>query len=85
MWSSSKNDISFTEIRNHHLSVLFEAVKNASDSDIRTNDVYEALEFLQKECAKTWGFALFRQGLENFDERLLQQGLKLINQQFKIY
>lgn len=78
MWNASKNNIPESNIRDEHMRALEEAVNDCMHYDIRSNAVYEALDYLQNDCTRTWGFTLFRQGLENWSPKALHEGLGLI-------
>jgi len=78
MWSASKIDIPEFYVKQVHLRVLDEAVKNASEFDVRSAAVYEALDYLQKNSLHTWGFTVFREALEQNCHATLQKGLELI-------
>ncbi len=78
MWRATKNHVSETAIVREHLRVLEEAVNDCMHYDIRSQAVYEALDYLQSQSNKSWGFAVFRQGLEEWSPLLLQKGFRLI-------
>ena len=80
MWSTTQKPISRLEIQEHYIGILRQAVEDATEFDIRKPFVYEALDFLQKQSLKSWGFTVFREGLEKSDLALLQQGYNLICQ-----
>lgn len=84
MWNASANTISKGQIEREHLRILEEAVKDCTDYDVRSAAVYAALDFLQKETDRTWGFTVFRQALEQWNPTALQEGLKLIKQHLGI-
>ena len=80
MWNAVNNKVSRGQILAEHMRVLEEAVKDCELYDIRTPSVYEALDCLQALSNRTWGFTVFRQGLEQWNPSALQEGIKLIKQ-----
>lgn len=72
----------------HYIGIIQHAVEESYDYDIRNTEVYEALDWLEKNTAATWGVTLFRQGMEidndwNRRAEYLQNGLKTMLQQIK--
>jgi hypothetical protein len=49
------------------LGVLQHAVSRCVDEDVRTEDVFAALEFLEAHVARRWPLDQFRRGLETTD------------------
>jgi len=84
MWNSTQNKVSEGEIAREHMRVLEEAVQDCLHYDIRTSEVYEALDYLQNKSIRSWGFTLFRQGLEIWSPTALKDGLKLIKQHLNV-
>jgi hypothetical protein len=80
MWNAPKNAISEGDIRREHFHVLRKAIADAGEFDPRTTEVYAALDYLQKQSSRTWGFTLFKEGLERNELPSLQRGLALIRQ-----
>lgn len=81
MWSTSRKEIPRQQIDAEHMRVLEEAVQNCEeDFDVRSASVYDALDHLQQRSTRSWGFTLFRQGLEDWSPMALHQGLRLIKQ-----
>ncbi len=81
MWNTTKKGIPPSDIEREHLRILEDAVRDCmEDYDVRSAAVYQALDFLQKKSARSWGFTLFREGLENWNPTALQQGFRLICQ-----
>ena len=78
MWSAPASRISRTNIQREHLRILEHAVAECADSDVCTAEVYEALDYLQRDANRTWGFAVFRRGLECKSEAGIAEGLSLI-------
>jgi len=80
MWNSPDKHISQSDIRTEYLRVLKTAVMDAQDFDVRSARVYNALDYLQERSSRSWGFTLFREGLECWDIPAMQKGLALIHQ-----
>ncbi len=80
MWKSPDNPVPQSGICEEHLRILEEAVREAGDYDVRSAAVYEALDYLQERSARSWGFTLFREGLECWDVPAMYKGLALIKQ-----
>jgi hypothetical protein len=80
MWNSTPKPVARRDINEHYLGILRQAVQDCHEFDIRQAAVYEALDRLQKESIKSWGFTVFRRGLERPDYDLLRQGYCLICQ-----
>lgn len=82
MWNAVRNDVSRHYSKKHSLDVLEQAVSECIEFDVRSSELYEALDFLQKSCPNTWGLTLFREGLElrdwNMRAEYLTNGLKYI-------
>ena len=49
------------------LAVLDDALNRCRKEDVRTPDVFAALDFLEARAAQKWPFDQFRRGLENRD------------------
>ncbi len=67
------------------MRVLEEAVNDCLHYDIRTAAVYNALDYLQAKSNRSWGFTVFRQGLEQWNPSALDKGLGLIKQHLNTY
>lgn len=81
MWNSPKQPIPRQNVDQEYMSILDDAVKNCEqDFDVRSIKVYEALDYFQAKSSRTWGFTLFRQGLEQWNVKALHDGLGLIKQ-----
>ncbi|MEM9297182.1 MAG: hypothetical protein AAGA64_02235 [Bacteroidota bacterium] len=81
MWNASKNSIPEYQIRDEHLKALENAVADCyEDFDVRSTSVYEALDYLESNSTASWGFTIFREGLEDWNPKALHQGLRLIKQ-----
>jgi len=80
MYFTPEQPISSIEIRNEHLRILYEAVIDAEDFDVRNATVYEALDYLQDITSRTWGFSLYREGLERPDLIMMRLGFEHIQQ-----
>ena len=80
MWSIPKNEIPQDQIKREHLRVLEEAVKNSTEFDVRTKEVYVALDYLQSKSLKTWGITVYREALELHSPSALAEGLRIIKQ-----
>lgn len=80
MWSSPEKPISEENITAEHMRVLEEAAKDCMHYDIRTSEVYAALDYLQSKSLHRWGFTVFKQGLEQWNPSALHEGLRLIKQ-----
>ncbi len=63
-WGKTEHNIPHAEYKRHYIQVLKEALDDGYDYDIRRTEVYEALDWLEKNTPSTWGITLFRQGLE---------------------
>lgn len=70
--------------KTEHLRILWKAVQDAEEFDPRTSEVYAALDYLQAKSLHTWGFTVFKEGLEKNTPGALRQGLKLIHQHLGI-
>ena len=88
MWNAVKNEVPRHHLKQHSLAVLKQAVYGCIEFDVRSSDLYEALDFLQEGCPNKWGFALFREGLElrdwNMRAEYLTNGLKYIKRHLGI-
>lgn len=80
MWNTTLKPVPRRDINEHYLGILRQAVQDCHEFDIRQAHVYTALEALQRESTKSWGFTVFRRGLERPDPELLRQGYALICQ-----
>lgn len=81
MWNSPNQPIPRCDIDKEHMKALEEAVFECEqDYDVRSSKVYEALDYFQAKTIRTWGFTLFRQGLEDWNPHALHDGLRLIKQ-----
>ena len=80
MWNAPKNEIPTTDICSEHMRILEDAVLDADEFDVRTPEVYEALDYLQKLSNRTWGFTLYREGLERPDLNMMREGFMFIQQ-----
>jgi hypothetical protein len=78
MWHAPKNAISAGDINREHLRILEEAVQDCELYDVRTGVVYVALDALQAQSNRSWGFSVFRRGLEQWSPEMLREGLRLI-------
>ena len=54
---------------NEALKILTDAFERTIDQDMRTEEVFDALAFLEGEGGKAWPFRSFRQALDNQDPR----------------
>lgn len=80
MWNSTPKTVGRRDINEHYVGILRQAVQDCQEFDVRQSHVYTALDALQKESTKSWGFTVFRRGLERPDYALLRQGYTLICQ-----
>ena len=80
MWNTTPKPVPRREINEHYVGILRQAVQDCQEFDVRQSHVYTALDALQKESTKSWGFTVFRRGLERPDYALLRQGYTLICQ-----
>lgn len=80
MWNTTHKPVPRRDFNEHYLGILRQAVQDCHEFDIRQAHVYTALEALQRESTKSWGFTVFRRGLERPDPELLRQGYALICQ-----
>lgn len=81
MWNASENRVAKRYIDDEHMRILTEAVADCEqDFDVRSKSVYEALDYFQEHSSRSWGFTLFRQGLEDWNPAALREGLRLIKQ-----
>ena len=75
-----EDDPNILELLNIHLSdldcTLEKAIEDCIEYDVRSTEVYAALDLLQKSCPNKWGFTLFREGLEQFDWNIRAQYLR---------
>lgn len=72
------------DMRNEHLQTLINTAWHmARDHDARGAGVYAALDALEEKTLETWGFALFREGLERWDLQALRAGFALIRFQLR--
>lgn len=78
MWNAPKNAVPAGEINREHLRILEEAVQDCELYDVRTGAVYDALDALESRSNRSWGFTVFRQGLEVWSPEMLREGLHLI-------
>lgn len=78
MWNTPKNTVSACEISREHLRILEVAVQDCELYDVRTGAVYDALDALQAQSNRSWGFTVFRRGLELWSPEMLREGLRLI-------
>jgi len=63
MRNAVKNEVPRHHLKQHSLAILKQAVSECIEFDVRSSELYEALDFLQKSCPNKWGFTLFREGL----------------------
>ena len=80
MWSSPEKPISQSHLNQEHLKTLETAIVDAQEFDVKTSAVYSALDCLQKESLRGWGFTVYRTGLERSDAALMNEGFKIIKQ-----
>lgn len=81
MWNASKNEVPRHQIDAEHMRVLTDAVQDCEEEfDVRSAGVYDALDHFQDRSSRSWGFTLFRQGLEDWNPAALHEGLRLIKQ-----
>ena len=79
MWYSSGKKVSPREIEDEYLQILERAIQNAVFEEIRTAELYDALDFLKAGArGKTWGFTLFYEALEKCDIEELKHAHLLI-------
>ena len=79
MWSTTKKDIPKKQIEAEYMRIIEAAVQDCmEDYDIRTAELYEALEYFEAKSMHSWGFTVFKQGLEDWNPVALVEGLKLI-------
>lgn len=79
MWSTTKKDIPQKQIEAEYMRIIEAAVQDCmEDYDIRTAELYEALEYFEAKSMHSWGFTVFKQGLEDWNPVALVEGLKLI-------
>lgn len=79
MWSTTKKDIPKKQIEAEYMRTIEAAVQDCmEDYDIRTAELYEALEYFEAKSMRSWGFTVFKQGLEDWNPVALVEGLKLI-------
>ncbi len=78
MWHAPNNAIPASEIVREHLRILDEAVQDCELYDVRTGAVYDALDYLEAQSNRSWGFTVFKQGLEHWSPEMLREGLRLI-------
>lgn len=78
MWNCTNNGIPERDIRSEYMRTLEEAVLQAEDFDIRSGAVHEALDYLQNLSVQSWGFTLYREGLESCDINAIREGIELI-------
>ena len=84
MWSSPEKQIPRQDVRAEHLRALEHAIEQAEEFDPRTSEVYQALEYLQTSTNSTWGFTVYREGLECCNMHAMSMGLSLIKQHIGI-
>ncbi len=80
MWSSPEKEIPSHNLRAENLRILENAVAQAEDFDPRTPEVYSALDNLQASSCRSWGFTVYREGLECCNMQAMSMGLSLIKQ-----
>lgn len=80
MWSSPEKEIPSHDIRAEHFRILENATEQAEDFDPRTPEVYSALDSLQTSSCRSWGFTVYREGLEICNAHAMRMGLALIKQ-----
>ena len=79
MWNITKKDIPKKQIEAEYMRIIEAAVQDCmEDYDIRTAELYEALEYFEAKSMHSWGFTVFKQGLEDWNPVALVEGLKLI-------
>ena len=79
MWSTTKKDIPKKQIEAEYMRIIEAAVQDCmEDYDIRTAELYEAIEYFEVKSMHSWGFTVFKQGLEDWNPVALVEGLKLI-------
>ena len=76
MWHAPKNTTSEGHIWQEHLNVLWKAVADAGEFDPRTSEVYATLDYLQKRSTRTWGFTVFKEGLEKNAPDAMRRGFE---------
>lgn len=78
MYSSAEVNVSSTNIYAEHLRILEEAVQEAAEFDVRSAEVYQALEYLQARSQRRWGFTAYLEGLERGDHYMMKMGFEQI-------
>jgi hypothetical protein len=79
MWYSSGKEVSPREIEDEYLQVLERAIQNAALEEVRTPELYDALDFLKVGArGKSWGFTLFYEALENGNIQEMKHAYLLI-------
>ena len=78
MWNSVSKHPDRTKLIEQAIDVLEVALENCENYDVRTTKLYDALDYLQTLTIRTWGFTLFKQGLEEWNVPALHEGLKHI-------
>ena len=58
--------------------VLRSAIEYAEDFDPRTEDVYQAIEYLRPRVPRVGGLNLFIKGLESGNVLMMQSGFQLM-------
>ena len=76
MWNAVKNEVPREHLRQEAFKTLQKAVCECIEYDVRSAEVYEALDLLQKSYPNKWGFTLFREALEQFDWNIRAQYLR---------
>ena len=84
MWNAVKNDLPREHLRQEAFNTLEKAVSECIEYDVRSTEVYAALDFLQKSCPNKWGFTLFREGLEQYSRAILAGRLILHQKTYRI-
>lgn len=75
MWNAVVRQKSRDILQKEAIETLEYAVQNCIEHDVRSGDVYDALDLLQSYTPNRWGFTLFREGLEQFDWNIRAQYL----------
>lgn len=78
MWNAPDKPVREHEIIHEHLLVLKRAIEQACDFDPRSDEVYAALEAVEKRCLRKGAIKLYRKGLESGDPLVMREGFDLI-------
>lgn len=74
MWSSPEKPTPSEYFRREHISILENAVQDCLDYDVRSSELYAALDYFKRDSAR--GVALFNEGLEMRDWTIGQQYMR---------